>query len=338
MNKKKLTVFSAIQPSGHLTIGNYISVLRHWKEMQKKYKCIFCVADLHSLTSLNKEDNLYKRKSILDTLALYLACGVDPHKSIIFIQSSVHEHSELNWILNCSTYYKELLRMTQFKNKLTNVTKKINAGLLNYPTLMASDILLYQTDLVHVGKDQKQHIELTRNIAIRFNSFYKKVFKIPNVLIHNFGSKIMSLIEPNKKMSKSDFNKKNVIFLLENPKEIFKKIQSSITDSDSPSKIIFDTINKPGISNLLVILSTLSGKSICKLEEYFLGKSYIYLKKEVFNILNKHIIKIQKKFFIYRKDEEFLKNISFKGAKKASKIAKKTLNSVYDSLGFLEKL
>ncbi|NIG99320.1 MAG: tryptophan--tRNA ligase [Buchnera aphidicola (Periphyllus acericola)] len=333
MNKKKIKVFSAIQPSGSLTIGNYISVLRHWKKMQKKYQCIFCIADLHSLTSLHKEDNFLRKKSILDTLAIYLACGVNPKKSIIFVQSSVHEHSSLNWILNCHTYYNELIRMTQFKNKIFHVTEKINTGLFNYPTLMAADILLYQTDKVHVGRDQKQHIELTRNIATRFNSRYGKIFKIPELLIYNLGSKIMSLMDPRKKMSKSDLNKKNVIFLLENSKEILKKIKCSITDSDVPPKISFDSIYKPGISNLLEILSALVGKSIHELEQHFIKKSYSDLKKEVYHSVDMHISKIQKKFFIYRKDKDFLKKIFLQGTNKASKIAKKNLKKVYKSLG-----
>ncbi|CAL4324260.1 Tryptophan--tRNA ligase [Buchnera aphidicola (Chaitophorus sp. 3695)] len=336
MKKKKITVFSAIQPSGNLTIGNYISVLKHWKKMQDKYKCIFCIADLHSLTSIKKKNFSYK-KSILDTLALYLACGVNPKKSIVFIQSLVHEHAELNWILNCQTYYQELIRMTQFKSKVHEIKKKINTGLLNYPTLMAADILLYQTDKVHVGQDQKQHIELTRNLAIRFNTYYGNVFKLPELLMFKFGSKIMSLLEPNKKMSKSDLNQKNVIYLLENLNEIFNKIKSSITDSDNPPKILYDTVHKPGLSNLLIILSTLSGQSIFEIEDFFLGKSYLELKKEVFNIINKHLSKIQKKFFIYRHDKSYLLNIAHEGAKKASIIAKKTLNRVYKNLGFLKK-
>jgi tryptophanyl-tRNA synthetase len=337
MKKKKITVFSAIQPSGNLTIGNYISVLKHWKVIQNQYKCIFCIADLHSLTSITKK-NFLQKKSILDTLALYLACGVDPDKSIIFIQSLVHEHAELNWILNCHTYYQELTRMTQFKSKTEQIKKKINAGLLNYPTLMAADILLYQTDKVHVGQDQKQHIELTRNLAIRFNSHYGNIFNLPELLIFELGSKIMSLLEPNKKMSKSDLNQKNIIYLLDNLNNISKKIRSSMTDSDNPPRIFYDTVNKPGVSNLLIILSTLSEKSIFELENYFLGKSYLELKKEVFDVINKHLIKIQKKFFIYRKNQSFLINIAYEGAKKASIIAKKTLHKVYKNLGFLEKI
>lgn len=336
MKKKKITVFSAIQPSGNLTIGNYISVLKHWKIMQDQYKCIFCIADLHSLTSTARK-NLVYQKSILDTLAIYLACGVNPDKSIIFIQSFVHEHTELNWILSCQTYYQELIRMTQFKSKKNQMQKKINSGLLNYPILMAADILLYQTDKVHVGQDQKQHIELTRNLAVRFNNYYGNVFKLPDLLMFKLGSKIMSLSEPNKKMSKSDLNQKNVIYLLENLDEIFKKIQSSVTDSDNPPKILYDSINKPGLSNLLIILSALNNKSIFEIENYFLGKSYLELKKEVFNIINKHLSKIQKKFFLYRKNESYLMKIAYEGSKKASMIAKKTLNKVYQSLGFLQK-
>jgi tryptophanyl-tRNA synthetase len=338
MNKDKLRVFSAIQPSGDLTIGNYISVLKHWKDMQEKYQCIFCIADLHSLTSFQKnKKNNFRKKSILDTLALYLSCGVDPSRSIVFAQSSVSEHAELNWILSCYTSYKELTRMTQFKSKISDLKKNIHAGLFNYPVLMASDILLYKSDMVHVGEDQRQHIELTRNIAIKFNSYYGKIFSIPNTLLFKSSAKIMSLLDPKKKMSKSDKNLKNSIFLLENPKKILKKIQSSVTDSDSPPKIFFDIYKKPGISNLLVILSNLSGSSIFSLQKYFLGKSYFDLKKEVSEILNKHILKIQKKFFIYRKNEILLKRILHEGAKKASLIAQKNLSRIYSVLGLFKK-
>lgn len=337
MNKKKLVVFSAIQPSGNLTIGNYIGVLKHWKKFQEFYKCIFCIADLHSLTSLNKENILNKKKSILDTLALYLACGVDPKKSIIFVQSSVSEHSELNWILNCNTNFKELMRMTQFKNSFKNINNNLNAGLFNYPTLMAADILLYNTDKVHIGEDQKQHLELTRKIAIRFNNYNKNIFKIPDFLMIKTGSKIMSLLNPKKKMSKSDKNHKNVIFLLDNSEEIFKKIKSSVTDSNNPPNIFFDPKKKPGISNLLVIFSTLSGISLCDVKNYFLGKSYSQFKNIVFKVINNCIKKIQKKFFFYRKKEELLIKIACKGAKKASFIAKKKLSDVYNSLGLLKK-
>ncbi|CAL4324264.1 tryptophan--tRNA ligase [Buchnera aphidicola] len=337
MNKKK-TVFSAMQPSGNLTIGNYISVLRHWKGLQKKYKCIFCIADLHSLTSVTSNKNCSSiKKSILDTLALYLSCGVDPKKSIIFIQSSISEHAELNWILSCYTSYKELMRMTQFKSKILDLKKNINTGLFNYPVLMASDILLYKTDKVLVGEDQKQHIELTRNISMKFNSIYGKTFQVPKILIFQKGARIMSLLNPKKKMSKSDSNLKNSIFLLDNPKDILKKVKSSITDSDFPPKIFFDIDKKPGISNLLIILSTLNNVSVCDLEKYFLGKSYLELKQEVYNALIKNIIQIQEKFFFYRNNKFLLKEIFYKGSQRASKIAKKTLSNIYKILGLLKK-
>ncbi|CAL4324191.1 tryptophan--tRNA ligase [Buchnera aphidicola] len=338
MKKKKLTLFSAIQPSGNLTIGNYISVLRYWKYLQKDYKCIFCIADLHSLTSFKKKkENLSIKKSILDTLALYLACGVDPNQSIVFIQSSVSEHSELNWVLSCYSSYQELTRMTQFKSKILDYRRHINSGLFNYPVLMASDILLYKTDKVHVGEDQKQHIELTRNIANKFNSIYGKIFKIPDILIYKSGARIMSLLDPKRKMSKSDKNVKSTIFLLEDPQDIFLKIKSSVTDSDLPPKIVFDMYKKPGISNLLIILSTLSGISLCELEKHFLGKSYFELKKEVYNIVEKNILKIQKKFFFYRNKKKLLYKIFSEGSYKASKIAKKTLAKIYKVLGLFKK-
>ena len=241
MINSKPILFSAVQPSGNLSIGNYIGTMRHWSKFQDKYECLYCIADLHALTTLN--NNFSLRNSVLDTLALYLACGVNPNKSILFVQSHVYEHSQLNWILSCFTQFGELSRMTQFKSKKKvkkNYINNINIGLFNYPVLMSSDILLYQTNLVPVGKDQKQHLELTRNIAKRFNILYGDIFTIPDPLISKNGSKIMSLLDPTKKMSKSDINKNNVIFLLEDISSVFLKIKNAVTDSEIPPKIYYD--------------------------------------------------------------------------------------------------
>ncbi|MBK4764812.1 MAG: tryptophan--tRNA ligase [Pantoea sp. Brub] len=328
MNKP--VVFSAAQPSGELTIGNYIGALNQWVQMQDNFKCMYCIVDLHTITVFQNSNIL--NKTILDTLAIYLACGIDPNKSIIFVQSHVVEHTQLFWILNCHTYYGELSRMTQFKNKITS-KKKINAGLFNYPVLMASDILLYNTDQVPVGEDQKQHVELSRKIAQRFNSKYGNLFKIPDPVIANSGSKIMSLLEPNKKMSKSDCNRNNVISLLENPKYVIDKIKRAVTDSTYPPVINYDIKEKPGISNLLVILSYLTNTNITQLEKDFKGQMYSQLKHAVAEVVSSKLKNLQEKYQYYRNDEPSLKQIMLDGANKARLQARKTLIKVYKAIG-----
>ncbi|QCI24039.1 tryptophan--tRNA ligase [Buchnera aphidicola (Macrosiphoniella sanborni)] len=333
----KPILFSAIQPSGNLTIGNYIGTMRYWSSMQENYDCLYCIADLHALTTAQK-NRLNLKKSILDTLSLYLASGVDPNKSIIFIQSHVHEHSQLNWILNCFSEFSELFRMTQFKQKrkiAKNAIQKINTALFNYPILMAADILLYQTNIVPVGKDQKQHIELTRNIAHRFNSLYGDIFTLPESLISEYGSKIMSLLEPKKKMSKSDINKKNVIYLLDDMHSIIKKINNAVTDSEIPSKIYYDIENKPGISNLLEILSAITNQDITILLKELEGVMYSEFKKIVIDSISKFLYNLQKSYNNYRCDETYLKKIAYEGAIKAQFKSKKTLKRVYDILGIM---
>ncbi|BFI91046.1 tryptophan--tRNA ligase [Enterobacterales bacterium endosymbiont of Anomoneura mori] len=326
---KKKIVFSGIQPSGNLTIGNYIGVIKQWVKMQEIYNCIFCIVDLHSLTQCNNKLKL--DKTILDTLALYLACGINPNKSIIFVQSHVSEHTKLSWILSCYTYYGELNRMTQFKNnKIKN--KNINSGILFYPILMSSDILLYNTNYVPIGEDQKQHIELCRNIANRFNKIFGNIFNIPKPCILKNGSRILSLQEPYKKMSKSDNNSNNVIYLLDNKIDIFKKIKFAKTDSEKNPKIKYDIIKKPGLSNLLNIFSGITGKTIKQLEKEFYGKLYIDLKYKIIKILSIFLERIQKNYYNIRKNEDFLKNIIFEGSKKANKIAKKTISKINSKL------
>ncbi|QIE02211.1 tryptophan--tRNA ligase [Buchnera aphidicola] len=333
----KPILFSAVQPSGNLTLGNYIGTMRHWSSMQNNYDCLYCVADLHALTNIKK--NIFSlNKLILDTLSFYLACGVDPNKSIIFVQSHVYQHSQLNWILNCFSEFSELLRMTQFKTKrCSNNTsvKSIKAALLNYPILMAADILLYQTNFVPVGEDQKQHIELTRNIARRVNYLYGNIFTIPESLITQYGSKIMSLLEPEKKMSKSDINHKNVIYLLDDMYSIMLKIKNAVTDSEIPSKIYHDINKKPGISNLLEILSAVTNKDIKILLKELEGVMYSEFKKIVIDCVYKCLNNLQKSYYNYRSDESYLKKIAYDGAIKAQLKSKKTLKNIYDKLGLI---
>lgn len=334
MINSKPILFSAVQPSGNLSIGNYIGTMRHWSSFQDNYECLYCIADLHSLTTLNK--NFFLKKSVLDTLALYLACGVNPKKSIIFIQSHVYQHSQLHWILSCFSQFGELSRMTQFKNKRKieeNCVENINIGLFNYPLLMSSDILLYQTNLVPVGKDQKQHLELTRNIANRFNLLYGDIFTLPDSLITKNGSKIMSLLDPTKKMSKSDTIKNNVIFLLEDISSVFLKIKNAVTDSETPPKIYYDIKKKPGISNLLEILSAITNKKISILEKELDGIMYSEFKNIIFDNVSKFLYKLQKSYLDYRNDESYLKKIAKEGAIKARLKSEKFLKRVSSAIG-----
>lgn len=322
-------VFTGIQPSGKLTIGNYFGTMQHWSNFQNKYKCFFCIADLHMLTSLTKI-NKFKLfpNSILDTLALFLSCGVDPKKSVIFLQSSVSFHTQLYWILSCFSYFGELKRMVQFKQRMLDKKNKINSGLFSYPILMASDILLYNTSIVPIGKDQIQHLELVRKIAARFNKIYGKIFVIPNGFFSKVGSKIMSLQNPTIKMSKSDNNKNNVIYLLDSLDSINFKIKHSLTDSEKPSKIFYDPIKKPGISNLITIFSLVTKKSIPQIENEFIDKNYNYFKSFLIEVLSEKLKKIHIKYNYYRKDESFLKYILKKGKEKSILEGSFVLNKV----------
>jgi tryptophan--tRNA ligase len=334
----KPVVFSGVQPSGELTIGNYLGALRQFAQMQDDYECLYCIVDLHAITV--RQDPVALRKATLDVLALYLACGIDPNKSTIFIQSHVPEHAQLAWILNCYTYYGEMGRMTQFKDKSARHSENINVGLFTYPVLMAADILLYQTNQVPVGEDQKQHLEITRDIANRFNAIYAEqnggnLFTEPQVFIPKSGARVMSLQEPDKKMSKSDDNRNNVIGLLENPKDVAKKIKRAVTDSDEPPVVRYDRQNKAGVSNLLDILSGVSGKTIAELEKEFEGKMYGHLKTAVAEEVSAMLNGLQERFYHFRNDEALLDKIAAEGAQKASARAKKTLDRVYKAIGFV---
>lgn len=335
----KPVVLSGVQPSGELTIGNYLGALRQWVKMQEDYECLFCIVDLHAITV--RQDPVALRKATLDVLALYLACGIDPAKSTIFIQSHVPEHTQLAWVLNCYTYYGEMGRMTQFKDKSAKHADNINVGLFTYPVLMAADILLYQAHQVPVGEDQRQHLEITRDIAQRFNAIYgnddgsNQPFIVPEAFIPKAGAKIMALQDPAKKMSKSDDNRNNVITLLEDPKSVEKKIKRALTDGDEPPVVRYDVQNKAGVSNLLEMLSVMTDKPIAQLEQEFEGKMYGHLKGAVAEETVKMLTALQERFWQYRNDEAVLNRIAADGARKARERAQATLKTVYDAVGFV---
>ena len=329
----KPIVFSGAQPSGELTLGNYLGALKNWVALQNEYDCVYCIVNQHAITV--RQDPQKLRKATLDTLALYLACGIDPKQSTIFVQSHVPAHAELGWALNCYTYFGELSRMTQFKDKSARHAENINAGLFDYPVLMAADILLYQANLVPVGDDQKQHLELSRDIAMRFNALYGDIFTVPEPFIAKVGARVMSLQDPTKKMSKSDENRNNVIGLLENPKNVEKKIKRAMTDSDEPPVVRYDLKNKAGVSNLLDILTGITGKPIAELEKEFEGKMYGHLKTEVATQVIDMLTALQTKYHQYRDDESYLHSIMQEGAEKARSKAEPTLKKVYDAIGFV---
>ncbi|MBD3822725.1 MAG: tryptophan--tRNA ligase [Thiotrichales bacterium] len=330
----KPILFSGIQPSGDLMIGNYIGSIKNWVKMQDDYNCLFSLVNMHAITV--EQDPAVLAKRTLDFVALYLASGIDPNKSTVFIQSHVPEHAELAWVLNCSTYMGELNRMTQFKDKSQKHAQNINVGLFDYPVLMAADILLYQTEMVPVGADQKQHLELTRDLAVRYNNrFEREIFKVPEPFIPpaTSGGRIMSLQDPTSKMSKSDENKNNFIALLDDPKTIVKKFKKAQTDSGS--EITYDVENKPGVSNLLTIYSVISGKTIDEVIQHFDGKMYGHLKVELGELVAEYLKPIQDEFYHLRNHEDELRNILHKGAEQAREQAQQTLRAVHEAIGFV---
>jgi tryptophanyl-tRNA synthetase len=331
----KPVVLSGIQPSGELTIGNYMGALRQWVDMQQTHECFFSLVDMHAITVRQDPEKL--RKASLDSLALLLAVGVDPKNSVIFMQSHVQQHAQLGWILNCYAQMGELNRMTQFKDKSQKNVSNINVGLFSYPVLMAADILLYAAEKIPVGQDQKQHLELARDIATRFNNLYGETFQIPEPFIPKLGAKIMSLQEPTKKMSKSDDNPNNFIGLLEDPKKVAKKIKRAMTDSDEQARIYFDTEEKPGVSNLLTLLSCTTGQSIEDLVPQYEDKMYGHLKGDVANAVVDFITPVQQRFHEFRGDMTLLNSIMKEGAEKASERAEKTLVKVHQAVGMVAK-
>ncbi|MEW6991873.1 tryptophan--tRNA ligase [Colwelliaceae bacterium 6441] len=331
----KPVVLSGCQPSGDLTIGNYLGALKQWVDMQDSHNCYYMLVDQHAITV--RPDPQALRKATLDGLALYLACGVNPEKSTIFIQSHVPEHAQLSWILSCYTQMGELNRMTQYKDKSQKSEANMNSGLFTYPVLMAADILLYGANRVPVGDDQKQHLELARDIATRFNNLYGDIFVVPEPYIPEFGARVMSLQEPTKKMSKSDTNPSNFIGLLEEPKKIAKKIKRAVTDSDEQARIYFDVDEKPGVSNLLSLLSCTTGQTIEQLVPQYEDKMYGHLKGDVADAVVAMLEPIQEKYQQYRNDHTFIEQVMRSGAEKASERASTILTSVYDAVGFIAK-
>ena len=328
--EKKKVIYSAMQPSGIPSLGNYIGALKNWKNLQDEYNCIFGVANMHAITV--RQDPTELRKRTRDLVALFLSIGLNPEEHIIYVQSDVKAHAELAWILNCYTYMGELSRMTQFKDKSAKHADNINAGLFTYPVLMAGDILLYQSDLVPVGADQKQHLEICRDIAGRFNSIYGDVFKIPDPYIPKVGARIMGLQNPEKKMSKSEIdNMNNVIYILDEPNVIRNKIKRAVTDSDTEVRYGED---KPGVSNLLNIYSSVTGKTIDEAVNEFKGVGYGDFKAAVGEAVVAELEPIQKKFKEYSSDKAYLEKVMKDGADKASYIANKTLTKVKKKVGY----
>lgn len=325
-----MRVFSGIQPTGQLHIGNYLGAIKQWIELQEKNECIFCIVDLHALTVPYEPKNL--QDLILEKAIIYLASGINPEKSIIFVQSHVKEHAELAWLLNTITPLGDLGRMTQYKEKSKKFKQNVNAGLLNYPILMASDILLYQTDLVPVGEDQKQHVELTRTIARKFNQKFGELLKIPQAKLPKMGAKIMSLQDPLRKMSKTD-SPESRIGLFDEPEEIRTKIMRAVTDTGKTIK--YDPKKKPGVSNLLMIYSLLSGKTIKELEKKFKGKGYAEFKKSLSDLLVNSLepFRRKKKELLHR--EVYVKEILSQGAKRAQTIAQSTMQEIEKKMGLI---
>lgn len=326
-NRKR--VFSAIQPSGMLTLGNYLGALKNWKSMTKDFECIYSVADLHAITV--RQIPAEFRKNILNTCAILLAIGIDPKDVLLFKQSDVAAHSQLSWLLSCYTQFGELSRMTQFKDKAAKHADNVNLGLFSYPTLMAADILLYNPDFVPVGADQKQHLEITRDIAVRFNNIYGDVFKIPEPYIPKVGARVMSLQDPTAKMSKSDVNVNAWVAILDSPDDIMRKFKRAVTDSDSKVEI---GEGKDGINNLIGIYSAVTGKSADEITNEFAGKGYGDFKMAVGEAVCEELRPIRENFNVYISDKKQLEDIYKEGAEKAEYIAGKTVSKVMRKIGF----
>lgn len=327
--ERKKVIFSAIQPSGTITLGNYVGALRNWVGLQDDYDCIFALADLHTITV--RQDPAKFRKNALEAYALLLACGIDLDKSLFFIQSHVHTHAELAWLLNCYTQFGELSRMTQFKDKSQKHADNVNVGLFAYPSLMAADILAYQADMVPVGLDQKQHLELTRNIAQRFNSIYGDVFTVPEGYFGKIGSRIMSLQEPTRKMSKSDPDD-CYIAILDPEDAIRRKIKRAVTDSDG--EIRYDPENKPGVSNLLSIIAAMSGQDIDSVVSDLQGQGYGALKNRCTEVVLDTLLPIQAEHARLMADKGYLQSILDENAQRANYLAQKTLRKIQKKVGF----
>ena len=328
----KKRIFSGIQPSGELTLGSYMGAIKNWVSLQEEYDCLYCIVDMHAITVRQNPADLRRRS--VNQLAQYIACGLDPAKNIMFIQSHVPQHAELSWVLGCYTQFGELSRMTQFKDKSQKHADNVNVGLFAYPVLMAADILLYQANYVPIGEDQKQHLEITRNIAERFNGIYGNTFTIPEPFIGKVGARIMSLQNPNQKMSKSDPNPKASVSILDEPSVIMKKFKSAVTDSEA---VIRYGEGKDGINNLMSIYSCCTGASFDEIEREFEGKGYGDFKTKVGEAVIEELTPVRESFNRIVNDKAYLTECMAKGAETAQRISERTLNKVMKKVGFLLK-
>ena len=329
----KKRMLSGIQPSGDLHLGNYLGAIKNWSSRAEQYECFYFMADMHTITVRQTPADL--RRRTLEQLAQYIACGLDPEKNTLFVQSHVHQHAELGWVLNCYTMFGELSRMTQFKDKSAKNAENINGGLFTYPALMAADILLYQPELVPVGHDQKQHCELTRDVAQRFNSIYGDVFKIPEPYIPETGARVMSLNAPESKMSKS--MPEGCVFLMETPEDIQRKFKRAITDYDTENCVRFDPENKPGVANLMSIYAAVTDKTFAEIETGFAGQGYGAFKPKVGEAVIETLRPIREEASRLLKDKAYLEGVYRDGAQRAAYEAEKTLRKVYKKIGFLAR-
>ena len=332
MEKEKKVMLSGIQPSGELHIGNYLGAIKNWAERADEYDCYYFMADMHTITV--RQDPAELRRRVLTQLATYIACGLDPEKNTLFIQSHVPSHAQLAWVLNCYTMFGELSRMTQFKDKSARHADNINAGLFDYPVLMAADILIYQPDYVPVGEDQRQHIEICRDIANRFNGIYGDVFKIPEPFIQKVGARVMSLATPDSKMSKSQ--PEGCVFMLEKPEDILRKFKRAVTDSDRENCVRYAPEEKPGVANLMQIYASATGKSYEEIEKEFDGQGYGAFKSAVGEAVVEMLRPIQAETQRLLADKAYLESVYRAGAEKAAYVANKTLRKVYKKVGFIQ--
>ena len=332
---KKKVMLSGIQPSGDLTLGSYLGAIKNWKERAEEFDCYYFMADLHSITVRQVPADL--RRRTMEQLAQYIACGLDPEKNTLFVQSHVPAHTQLGWVLDCFTMFGELSRMTQFKDKSQKNAENINAGLFTYPALMAADILLYQPDYVPVGGDQKQHVELCRDVAERFNGVYGDVFKIPEPYIPKVGARIMSLTTPTSKMSKSDHDQNGCVYLMEKPEDIARKFKKAVTDSDTERCVRYAPEEKPGVANLMSLYSACTGKTFDEIEREFDGLGYGAFKPAVGEAVIETLRPIREEAQRLMKDKAYLESVYRDGAQKAERIANKTLRKVYKKVGFVAR-
>ena len=333
--KEKKRMLSGIKPSGDLTLGSYLGAIKNWAERSEEYDCFYFMADLHAITVRQNPADL--RRRTLEQLAQYIACGLDPEKNTLFIQSHVRQHAELGWVLNCYTMFGELSRMTQFKDKSAKNADNINGGLFTYPSLMAADILLYQPDYVPVGEDQKQHVELCHTIARRFNGVYGDVFKLPEPFVPKVGARVMSLTNPSAKMSKSENEDTGRVLVMDTPETIMRQFKRAITDSDTENCVHYDKENKPGVSNLMTIYSACTGKSFQEIEAEFAGCGYGKFKPAVGEAVVETLRPIREEATRIMKDKAYLEQVYRDGAEKAGYVAEKTLRKVYKKVGFVTR-